>query len=352
MQFPHVLRLTPDLFTNLRRTPWAGEQIGRTVKSKINAKFDGELIGESWELSCDEVFLSRDNRNKPLKHIIAENPIHFLGKDYISHFGEELKLIVKLLESRMPLSFQVHPTENFSHLKPGESSKTESWLVLAAENGAGFYIGFRSGTTRNQIERALDEGSGRLKDLLQFVPVKPGDYFEIAPGVPHAVGPGVLVLEPQFVNQGSGGKTYRFWDWDRTYDEKGEVDPKGKPRELHQDSSLALLDLEIHSGSDLLRRSKSQPELSHYGDLTVHSFPSNAYYQLKLLTFEKNMKSTIETSDGFLFVECTDGEFKIEGEVAKPGQPFFVSAAKKQIVVEGKGKLVIIASFATSFSFN
>ena len=36
-----------------------------------------------------------------------------------------------------------------------------------------------------------------LRPVLQFVAVKPGDYFEIEPGVPHAIGPGLVLLEPQ-----------------------------------------------------------------------------------------------------------------------------------------------------------
>ena len=47
--------------------------------------------------------------------------------------------------------------------------------------------------------------------------VKPGDYFEIEPGVTHAIGPGVTLLEPQRIIKGQSGKTYRLWDWGRKY---------------------------------------------------------------------------------------------------------------------------------------
>ena len=81
-----------------------------------------------------------------------------------------------------------------------------------------------------------------LRPVLQFVPVKPGDYFEIQPGVPHAIGPGLVLLEPQRIVFGKSGKTYRFWDWGRRYDEHGRVDQAhGKARPLHVAEALRII---------------------------------------------------------------------------------------------------------------
>ena len=42
---------------------------------------------------------------------------------------------------------------------------------------------------------------------MSFVPVSPGDLFLIGPGTPHAIGKGVLLLEPQRVAPGGQRKS-------------------------------------------------------------------------------------------------------------------------------------------------
>jgi mannose-6-phosphate isomerase len=72
------------------------------------------------------------------------------------------------------------------------------------------------------------------------VPVQPGDFFALTPGMPHAVGRGVTLLEPQYVAQGKKGMTLRYWDWNRRYDANGKLDANGAPRELHVERALQV----------------------------------------------------------------------------------------------------------------
>ena len=344
--------LTANLFTDLKRTPWAGTKIGTEMKAQIDRRYQGQLIGESWELSCDPAFLSKLPSGQSLRDKIHEDPGKVLGSDYTKLFGSELKLMIKLINSNMPLSFQVHPPADFDRLRLGESSKTESWLVVASEPNSGFYLGFKDGVSEEQIRAALRAGAGELREYLQFVPVTPGDYFEIAPGVPHAIGPGVLVLEPQFVDRGAGGKTYRFWDWDRHYDENGHLDKDGVSRELHQEESFALLDLAQHSGPKLLTQVRSKGNRLAVGDHSILQFPANDFYQLQVLKLSKPEPVKLQSSDGFVFLEALRGSIELDGNrTLVPGLPLLMPASKSELLISGLGELVIVTSKATDISF-
>lgn len=334
--------LTGDLFTSAERTPWAGDKISRTLKPAA-ASQGRTLIGESWELSGDPDFLSRCSKSgRSLEDIIREDPEAMLGQSYIESFGNQLKIIIKLVNSRMPLSFQIHPGEGYPHLKPNESPKTESWLVLAADPGSGIYMGFNRKLSQESISLLFRNGGNELKEVLQFVPVNEGDYFEIEPGTPHAIGEGVLLLEPQFVNKGFGGKTYRLWDWDRRYNSSGELDENGTGREVHLDRGLDLIDPETQWGKGYLDQIKSPGMSRLHGDVKVLEFPSNPYYQMIWLDFAKDASLDLAFQGGFVFMEVTQGEFSLGEESLLLGQPVFLPAKLERITISGRGKLAVV----------
>jgi mannose-6-phosphate isomerase class I len=160
---------------------------------------------------------------------------------------------VKLVDAADDLSVQIHPTDTDPHLATDESGKPEAWYIIDAEPGAGLYLGFRDGVSRQDIETAIDD-EGKVDALMSFVPVSPGDVFLIEPGTPHAIGKGILLLEPQRVSPGKRGITYRYWDWNRKYDAAGRIDPGGQPRALHRERALDVTNWEGPRGAALLDR--------------------------------------------------------------------------------------------------
>ncbi|HEY2734561.1 MAG TPA: hypothetical protein VGI70_11285, partial [Polyangiales bacterium] len=96
-------------------------------------------------------------------------------------------------------------------------------------------------------------------------PVAPGDFYLLQPGLPHAVGRGVTLVEPQYVVPGKKGLTLRYWDWNRRYDANGLADPNGRPRELHVERALAVTDWIRSSDPSWLARQRTSlglPDLS------------------------------------------------------------------------------------------
>lgn len=141
-------------------------------------------------------------------------------------------LLVKYLFTSEKLSVQVHPSDDDA--LPGTRGKEECWLVLDAEPGATLAIGFRGDLDRQAIRAAALDGS--IEDLLQWHPVRAGDFFYLPAGTVHAIGPGLSLIE---IQQNSD-TTYRLYDY-------------GRPRQLHLDAALAVLHAGPHP-ADLRRQ--------------------------------------------------------------------------------------------------
>jgi mannose-6-phosphate isomerase len=165
---------------------------------------------------------------------------------------------VKLLDAAEPLSVQVHPHDADPALAADESGKPEAWVVLDADPGAGLFLGFKDGVGRDEVASALALG-GRIDELMNFVPVAVGEAYVIDAGTAHAIGAGVTLLEPQLVRPGRRGLTYRFWDWNRRYDEAGCASPHGVPRPLHVERSLAVTRWDLGGGEAFVERCRARP---------------------------------------------------------------------------------------------
>lgn len=283
---PHLQQLQilhADNFTPRQRTPWAGKAIARLYKQEILPQSAGAAIGESWEFSCDPDFPSRlKTSEQTLSQLVNDHSEAVLSPGLARGAFPTCEILVKLLNADDPLSLQVHPTDADSALTAQECGKPESWYVLDVEPGCGLYLGFKQTLTPESLRELLQGPPEALKQQLQFVPVKPGDYFEIAPGVPHAIGPGVTLLEPQRILFGKSGKTYRLWDWGRRYNKEGLVDSKGQGRPLHIEESLRIIDLKTTWGADFVQQLRREP-ISYVLDRKagrLKFFPANPYYQV------------------------------------------------------------------------
>lgn len=131
-------------------------------------------------------------------------------------------ILVKYIFTSEKLSVQVHPSDDQAReLGESDRGKEECWLVIDAEPGATLGIGFKEPVDADTMRRAALDGT--IENLMQWFPVKPGDFFYIPAGTVHAIGAGVSLIE---IQQNSD-ITYRLYDY-------------GRPRELHLDKGLAV----------------------------------------------------------------------------------------------------------------
>lgn len=133
---------------------------------------------------------------------------------------DDFPLLCKLLDPQDWLSVQVHPNDaQARELEHQPRGKAECWLVISAADGAELILGHRASTS-DELREAL--AGGHLLDLLVHVPVAPDDFFMVAAGEVHSLGPDMLVYEVQQ----SSDITYRLYDFDR-------IGLDGRPRQLH-----------------------------------------------------------------------------------------------------------------------
>lgn len=132
-------------------------------------------------------------------------------------------LLLKTLHTADRLSVQVHPGA-----RGGGLFKEETWIVLAAEEGA-WMMGGILPVERDAFLEAVR--AGRAEALMRIEDLRAGDAWHIPPGTVHALGPGLTVLEVQ----SNCDVTYRLYDWGRT-------DGSGVPRELHLEEAADSID--------------------------------------------------------------------------------------------------------------
>ena len=208
---------------------WGGNNISKIFKRNVI----GDDIGESWELSAHKNGLS-----------IVENG-EFKGKDLQELFDDEkyrlkvfgthcknlnrFPILAKFIDANKNLSIQVHPDNDYALKYENDSGKTEVWYVMDCKKDAKIVYGFKDGVTKDNLKSAVDH----IEDNVNYLNVHKGDFISIPSGTIHAIMDGIVVCEVQQTSD----ITYRVYDWNRT-------DKDGKPRELHKDKALDVINLQ------------------------------------------------------------------------------------------------------------
>ena len=213
---------------------------GRCLSGLLSTPLPGNgPIGEAWLLSDRDDHQSQV-ANGPLKgHAIGELMEEFREQlmGQLAPRFRRFPLLLKFLDARQMLSVQVHPSDAHPDLiPPGETGKTEAWVVIEAESGSQIYAGLKPDTTAEDLRESLSNGT--LKEHLAGIIPTRGDAVFIPAGTVHTLGGGVVVFE---VQQNSD-VTFRLYDWDH-------VDAKtGQPRPLQIERAFASIDFTESTG--------------------------------------------------------------------------------------------------------
>lgn len=264
----------------VRDALWGGTRI---------ASFFGRDIplprcAETWEISSRPEGPSRV-ANGPL----AGRPL----AEALKAFGIDspFPLLFKLIDANDTLSVQVHP-DDASAARHGGEAKTEMWTILHAEPDAALYVGLREGVDRARLLEALE--AGRLQDCLNRIPVQAGDAVLIPGGTVHAIGAGCLLYE---VQQNSD-TTYRLFDWNRK-------DDQGRPRPLHVEQALAVIDWD-----------QGAPEIArpNTGDDPCIPILHHRYFRMDRQRIAPGEALRLDPgADAFLAIFVVNGAVEIEG---------------------------------------
>jgi mannose-6-phosphate isomerase len=213
---------------------------GRRLSNLLSAPLPGNgPIGEAWLLSDRDDHQSQvangPLRGQTIGELMEEFRGQLMGK--LAPRFRRFPLLLKFLDAHELLSVQVHPSDAHPELlPPGETGKTEAWVVIEANQGSRIYAGLKPGTTADDLRHSLADGT--IVDHLVNIAPRSGDAVFIPAGTVHTLGGGVVVFE---VQQNSD-VTFRLYDW-------GHVDAKtGQPRPLQVDRALASIDFRESTG--------------------------------------------------------------------------------------------------------
>jgi mannose-6-phosphate isomerase len=290
-QFIYPLTFTPQL----RDYVWGG----RNLETLYNRKLPPGIIAESWEISghphASTVVDYGPLAGQTLPQVLAQLEEALVGQHAPWALQRhKFPLLIKLLDANQNLSVQVHPDDAYALANEnGELGKTEMWYVLHAQPGAKIIFGLKPNVTPESFRQAL--AGGTVEELLHYLPVQAGDAILVEARSVHALLEGVIVAE---VQQNSD-ITYRVYDW-------GRLGTDGKPRELHIDKALAVINFE-------------QVEPGPYQPQVVFSQAGLSRAEISRCDYFVVEKVVLEA--GVTYHGCTDGSsLEIWGTVEGQGQ--------------------------------
>jgi mannose-6-phosphate isomerase len=217
---------------NVLRHFYAG---GARIAAFRGLELDGDHMPEEWIGAVNTTFgadngrgLSTDADGVLVRDAIAADPEAWLGPEHVARYGADPALLTKLLDAGQRLPVHYHPGRAFARAAFGlDHGKTESWIILEAEPGATVWVGFdRLVELATVKEWVRSQAGDEMLAALNPVPVSAGDAILVPGGTPHAIGPGILLVELQEPTDLSLALEYRSFglseseaslglDWDR-----------------------------------------------------------------------------------------------------------------------------------------
>jgi mannose-6-phosphate isomerase len=270
--------------TQYRERVWGGDNLRPAAEGATPT-------GEAWMVYEENTVASGAHAGRTLGDLAAEYGAALLGTKPLERTGPRFPLLIKLLDCNDWLSVQVHPddAQAIELEGPGQFGKTEAWHILQAAEGARIISGLKSGTTPDEMARAIREGT--IADLAEYLPLDQGDTVLTRARTIHALGPGLFVYEVQQTSD----ITYRVYDWGR---------PQGAGRALHIEQAIRV--------SDPTARVERVPA-PHYSGDGLRRLVKCDYFDLGLAESRGAALEIDTRGESFHAVTVIQGECRIEG---------------------------------------
>lgn len=287
---------------------------GHRLVDEYGKEYEGEILAETWELSCHpdgpSTIVNGVYAGKTLEEYIEEAGKEVLGKN--CRRFRDFPILIKFIDAKQNLSIQVHPDNRYALKNEGQYGKTEMWYVMDAGKDAFLYYGFKKEISKEEFARRIQEDT--LLEVLNAVPVQKGDVLFIESGTIHAIGEDILIAE---IQQNSN-VTYRVYDY-------GRVGKDGKKRDLHIEKALA-----VTNRVPLIKSKSSYP---HVADCD--------YFTVDKLNLDGQMMRRMEgyvSEESFVSILILDGEGTVscgDQVTYKKGDSLFLPAGSGTYVIEG-----------------
>ena len=308
-----LLKLKPSFKDYL----WGGHRL----VDDYQKEYDGEILAESWELSCHpdgpSYITNGKYAGKTLREFIETEGKEVLGTN-CERF-EDFPILAKFIDARDSLSIQVHPDDAYALKYEGQYGKTEMWYVMDCEPGAYLYYGFNREVSAEEFAERIEKET--LEEVLNKVEVHKGDVLFIEARTLHAICKGILIAE---IQQNSN-LTYRIYDY-------GRVGADGKKRELHVEKALKVTDR-----FPVVKNTDAYPHVADCEYFTVDKLYLDG-------TLMGSVKGTVDKSSfvSILFMEG-EGQISCGGEVLpyRKGDSFLLTADSGDYEVHGSCEALV-----------
>ncbi|MDQ0255872.1 mannose-6-phosphate isomerase [Evansella vedderi] len=295
---------------------------GKALKDNFGYSINSNITGECWAIS------GHPHGQSVVKNGVYKGwTIEKLWKERRGLFGnptgEVFPLLVKILDANKDLSVQVHPDDAYAmYNENGELGKTECWYIIDCKEDAKIVYGHRA-QTKAELMKMIEEK--RWESLLNYVPIKPGDFYFVPSGTVHALCEGTLVLEVQQ----SSDTTYRVYDYERE-------DENGALRELHLNKAIDVINVPF-------KQVDNKHEQQRHEDSIKTTFVESEYFTVHKWSVKESYSHTKE--EPFLLCSVIGGEGKllIEEEIfpIKKGDHFILPDYIENITLKGELEIIV-----------
>jgi mannose-6-phosphate isomerase len=318
----------------LKRYVWGGRRLGECLGKAIG---EGTDYAESWEVvdhgDNQSLVTEGASTGMELGDLVRRWPREMLGAAWtgpriesnsVAMLQQRFPLLFKFLDAQLPLSVQVHPSDQQGlRLNPPDLGKTEAWVILDARPGSLVFAGLRDGVGRDELERHVQAGT--TDRCLHSLEPMPGDCLFIPAGTVHALGGGLLVAE---IQQASN-TTFRLFDWNR-------VDASGQPRPLHIAQALETIDYQ---------RGPVQPQKPQATGETGRELLVECE-KFRLERLRGNGDRTLAQDDRCHILAVIDGSVRVRSATGSwacgRGETLFLPASRPALVAELANEAVLL----------
>lgn len=304
---------------------WAGNRLGKFLSRDEEIQ---SYIGESWEISCFENYVSVVSngkfKGKSLDELISIYKNELVGISYDAA-NYKFPLLIKYIDAGNRLSVQVHPSHIYTSEKNKKNGKNEVWYVLECSDNAEIIYGVKEGVTNKDIKDFIENHASL--DVFEKIKIKPGDIIYVPSGTIHALLGDVLVLEIQE----SSDVTYRLYDWNRK-------DIDGNYRELHVEQALKVMNL-----GSTYEKNNMLPTIYENKDYAKESYKNINGFNMDIINVKEKYKEEL-IKENFEIIICVSGCGKVhynsQEECLKKGDLVFMPASLEKYIISGPCKII------------
>lgn len=295
---------------------------GTRLKEYFGKNIETPTAAESWEISTNEAGLSKivnvSMQGKTLKELFDDRNIRIEVFGTKTEKMDKFPLLIKYIDANSNLSVQVHPNDEYAKINENDTGKTEMWYIIDCVENAKIICGMKESVTQKDVSEIIR--NGKIKEKLNYINIQKGDSIYIPSGTIHAILGDTLICE---IQQNSN-LTYRVYDWDR-------VGSDGKPRELHIDKAIDVIDVE------------TKPSVVHTSENESKTIVDNEFFKVEKIVVDGEYRDKT-TKETFYTMNVLEGIGKIEAENKEyklnKGDSILIPANLGQYIIKGEMELL------------